>query len=289
MRRIITFTVFFCLIVVNAFCEGPALLPVSLIAHRGLITEVPENSIAALEAAWKAGIHGSEIDVRTSADGVPVLLHDATLDRTTEGAGNVDEKTWDQLENMRLVDSQGQASDQTLPRLEQALEWLEKRPGFSLALDMKQVDHVAVGRMVLEHGLADRVTLSVGGTDRAEMVRAIEDFNPRLKNSLSLGWWWRIEGMPAFAAKGLGVDALFAPEYYFQARGFSEAMEAGAHIAVFLRGKDNLPERLHKAAALGAQAVSSDDPVQLLPLVVPRENVIDNKRKDIAQKVERDN
>ena len=189
-----------------------------------------------------------------------MLLHDATLDRTTQGAGNVDEKTWDQLENMRLVDSQGQASDQTLPSLEQALEWLEKRPGFSLALDMKQVDPVAVGRMVLEHGLADRVTLSVGGTDRAGMVRAIEDFDPRLKTSLSLGWWWRIEGMPAFAAKGLGVDALFAPEYYFPARGFSEALEAGAHVAVFLRGKDNLAERLRNAAALGAQAVSSDDP-----------------------------
>lgn len=63
-------------------------LPVTA-AHRGYSAVSPENSLAAYAAAMKAGAEYVEIDVHTTADGVPVVMHDQTVDRTTDGTGDV--------------------------------------------------------------------------------------------------------------------------------------------------------------------------------------------------------
>ncbi|ERN41106.1 glycerophosphoryl diester phosphodiesterase [Rubidibacter lacunae KORDI 51-2] len=60
-----------------------------LIAHRGYSAIAPENTLAAFKAAVEAGAAGVEFDVRLSADGVPVVLHDPSLERTTDGCGPV--------------------------------------------------------------------------------------------------------------------------------------------------------------------------------------------------------
>lgn len=270
MRRTAT-----CILVLLSIClpvraSGQNLLAVQLIAHRGLAGQAPENSLAALEAAWLAGLHGAEIDVRTSRDGVLVLMHDATLDRTTNGDGAVDQTTWAKMRKLRLRNSKGQAGGQGVPALDRVLAWAVGRPGFRLALDLKQVDPGAVGRLVIKHGLADRVDLYVGGPERAEMIRTIKDFDRRLKVSLALGWLWRVEGVPGLTARAGGVDALFAAEWYFPARGFAEARRAGAEVQVYLWGDKDLPGRLRAAADLGAQVLSCDHPLRLMHLVVPR-------------------
>jgi glycerophosphoryl diester phosphodiesterase len=58
-------------------------------AHRGASAEHPENTLAAFEAALRHGTDGIELDVSLSADGVPVVMHDPTVDRTTDGTGAV--------------------------------------------------------------------------------------------------------------------------------------------------------------------------------------------------------
>ena len=67
---------------------------VKKIAHRGLSLEAPENTIESLRAAAWAGFKYSECDVRWTADGVPVLLHDETIDRTSNGSGRLSEMTF---------------------------------------------------------------------------------------------------------------------------------------------------------------------------------------------------
>ena len=62
-------------------------------AHRGGAALAPENTLAAFDAGLAAGADGIELDVRLSADGVPVLMHDPTLERTTNGSGPVDAHT----------------------------------------------------------------------------------------------------------------------------------------------------------------------------------------------------
>lgn len=60
-----------------------------VIAHRGASADAPENTMTAFEQAVALGVRALEFDVCLSADQVPVVIHDATLDRTTNGAGPV--------------------------------------------------------------------------------------------------------------------------------------------------------------------------------------------------------
>lgn len=70
----------------------------NLIAHRGYSATAPENTLASFQAALEQPIMGVEFDVHLSADGIPVVIHDASVDRTTNGQGKVAEKTLAQLQ-----------------------------------------------------------------------------------------------------------------------------------------------------------------------------------------------
>lgn len=63
--------------------------PVFAVAHRGASAYVPENTVAAFDEAIRLGARAVEFDLRLSADGVPVVIHDETVDRTTSGHGRV--------------------------------------------------------------------------------------------------------------------------------------------------------------------------------------------------------
>ena len=64
-----------------------------LVGHRGAAALAPENTLAGFRAAAASGVTGVEFDVRLSADGVPMVIHDATLERTTSGKGPVAAET----------------------------------------------------------------------------------------------------------------------------------------------------------------------------------------------------
>jgi glycerophosphoryl diester phosphodiesterase len=75
---------------------------IRVIGHRGAGGVAPENTIAGIERAVRAGCHAIEIDVHASADERLVVIHDPTVDRTTGGTGGVEEKT---LEELRRLDA----------------------------------------------------------------------------------------------------------------------------------------------------------------------------------------
>ena len=70
---------FLCLLPLSALQAGPK----QIIAHRGASAERPECTLSAIERALETGATATEVDVRTSRDGQLYILHDATLDRTT--------------------------------------------------------------------------------------------------------------------------------------------------------------------------------------------------------------
>ncbi|GAA2473725.1 glycerophosphodiester phosphodiesterase [Winogradskya humida] len=70
------------------------------VAHRGYSAIAPENTLPALTAGVLAGATFIEFDVRTTADGVPVVIHDRTVDRTTDGSGKVWELTLDEISGL---------------------------------------------------------------------------------------------------------------------------------------------------------------------------------------------
>ena len=94
------------------------------IAHRGAGKLAPENTLAAMRAGYALGYRMVEFDVKLSGDGVPFLLHDDTLDRTTSGRGRADALTWAELSKL---DAGGWHSKpfagEPLPMLKQVAHW----------------------------------------------------------------------------------------------------------------------------------------------------------------------
>ncbi|WP_406542981.1 glycerophosphodiester phosphodiesterase [Clostridium ljungdahlii] len=94
-----------------------------VIAHRGANKFAPENSIPAIDIAGKMGYWGVELDVCSSSDGVLYLLHDPTLNRTTNGRGPITKKSSDEIDELKIDKGANIAQYPNLkvPRFEEAL------------------------------------------------------------------------------------------------------------------------------------------------------------------------
>jgi glycerophosphoryl diester phosphodiesterase len=101
-------------------------MPLEIVAHRGDVEHFPENSLPAIDAAWRRGLRHVEFDVQVSADGVPFLLHDATIDRTTGGTGDARLMAADALERAGL------------PRLDAAATLMQGFPAARAFVEVKR-------------------------------------------------------------------------------------------------------------------------------------------------------
>jgi glycerophosphoryl diester phosphodiesterase len=129
-----------------------------LIAHRGWASRFPENSLEALAAALDAGARFVEFDVQMSADDVPVLMHDATLNRTADVVGCIHDMTWPALASRSVGEPRrlgGSFPDARVPSLAEALGLLRQRPGRQAFVEIKteSLQRFGISR-VLEHCLA---------------------------------------------------------------------------------------------------------------------------------------
>lgn len=102
----------------------------SAVAHRGGGHDAPENTIAAIRAASKNGATGVELDLEFTADGVPVLMHDETVDRTTNGSGPLSKMLFSELRKLDAA-AKHRFSDrfrgEKVPTLQEAVEECIKR------------------------------------------------------------------------------------------------------------------------------------------------------------------
>jgi len=119
-------------------------------AHRGLFdnkSNAPENSLNAIKKAVDAG-YGIEFDVQLSKDDIPVVFHDASLKRVCGVDGNVWEYTLEELQQMRLADS-----DQTIPTFEDVLKVIDGKVPLIIEYKMDRVDTkvCVLGDKVLEN------------------------------------------------------------------------------------------------------------------------------------------
>ncbi|NBD22250.1 DNRLRE domain-containing protein [Paenibacillus glycinis] len=97
---------------------------VLVVAHRGnWLNGMPENGLNSIRASIEEGVDMVELDIRTTSDGVPVLMHDDSVNRTTNGSGNVGSLTLAQIKQLCLRNSNGTISNpcETIPTLEEAM------------------------------------------------------------------------------------------------------------------------------------------------------------------------
>jgi glycerophosphoryl diester phosphodiesterase len=130
------------------------------IAHRGAGRQAPENTLAALRLGLGLGWRGFEVDAKISADGVPFLLHDRTLERTTTEHGRASDRMWAELQTLDAAAwHHSEHAFEPIPSLAQALD-LVWANGASLNIEIKPTpgDETATGRAVAELALARWLT-----------------------------------------------------------------------------------------------------------------------------------
>nr|WP_218779802.1 glycerophosphodiester phosphodiesterase family protein [Hymenobacter crusticola] len=101
--------------------RDPASKQVLVVAHRGDWRNAPENSLLAIEYAIEKGVDVVEIDLKKSKDGVLILMHDQTIDRTTSGKGKPEDYTWAELQQLTLKNPHGAPTRQRIPTFEQCM------------------------------------------------------------------------------------------------------------------------------------------------------------------------
>lgn len=168
------------------------------IAHRGAGKLAPENTLAAFRLGASHGYRAFECDVKLSADGVPFLLHDATLQRTTPEEGVAGDRRWSELSRLDAGGWHSRAyAGEPLPTLEGIARYCI-RNGFALNIEIKPTPghNDETGRVVAEHAAelwADvpvKPLLSSFQPDALAAARAARPELPRalLLDSLREGW-----------------------------------------------------------------------------------------------------
>ena len=120
---------------------NPKATTVLVASHRALHHEHPENSIPAVQAAIDQGVHIVEIDVRVTKDGMPVIMHDQTIDRTTNGHGDIETLTYPELQKLFLL-HKGKSTSDKIPTLEEVLRMTRGKILVDLDMKTDKVDKV---------------------------------------------------------------------------------------------------------------------------------------------------
>ncbi len=111
-----------------------------IIAHRGYSAKYPENTIASIKGGIAAGANGIEFDIYRCASGEIVVMHDATVDRTTDGTGRIDELTLSDLRKLDAGSWKGKRfTGEPVPTLDEVLGVFEKS-GATAVIEVKAMD-----------------------------------------------------------------------------------------------------------------------------------------------------
>src|SRR5580658_10158269 len=128
------------------------------LSHRGEHLERPENTIPAFQEAIRVGADFIEVDVRTTSDGKLVLSHDATVDRCTNGTGQVSAMTFDQLKALDAGIKKGSEYAWTrIPTFDEVLDLARGKIG--IYVDIKNATAQDLVTHITGHGMTDHVVM----------------------------------------------------------------------------------------------------------------------------------
>ncbi|MCL6219539.1 glycerophosphodiester phosphodiesterase family protein [Zunongwangia pacifica] len=155
------------------FNPSPSIILVA--AHRGMHINYPENSIPSVQDAIDHHIDMVEIDVQITKDGIPILMHDETIDRTTTGTGKIRKLTYAEICEFNLVDKQGNETPFSVPSLAEVLVLSKNKILLDLDLKLKTRDLKKVLEVIEEY---DAVNSVVFYESRYYVMRRINKFLP---------------------------------------------------------------------------------------------------------------
>jgi len=227
------------------------------IAHRGAGKLAPENTLAAFRVGAGHGYRAFECDVKLSADGVPFLLHDATLQRTTRERGIASQRPWNELSRIEAGGWHSRAfAGEPIPSFETIAAYC-LRNGFALNIEIKPTPgaEAETGRVVAQEaarlwqGQAVPPLLSSFRPDTLAAAQAAEPALPRalLIDTLRNGWLEE--------AQALGCVAVVANYGLLDAALIGQLHEAGLRALAYTV---NDPATAHWLVACGIDGLITD-------------------------------
>ena len=248
-----------CLAFVAMGQETTAPLPVSkngfvVIAHRGNHQVKPENTLAAIEEAIKAGADYVEIDLRTTKDGHLVLCHDETVDRTTNGKGRVQDLTWEEVSKLAVVSKDGK--EYRIPEFREVLKICKDR--INIYLDFKEADVAETYRQIKAGGMEKQVVVYLNKIEQYTAWRKNEPAIPlmaSLPESINTK-----EDLLALLDK-MQLEVL---DNVKDTAMLTVARENGINVWLDVQGRDENPAKWNEAMRTGIQGVQTDHPEALV-------------------------
>ncbi len=228
---------------------------IAVIAHRGEHLSHPENTLPAFQAAIYAGADFFELDVRTTADGKLVLMHDRTVDRTTDGKGAVRDMTLEQIKRLDAgVKSSPQFTGTRVPTFEQALSLAHGRIG--VYVDCKDLAPAGLVAALTKADMLDKVVIYGG----AGFLKGVLALQPSLKVMPEADNTVTLEKLLA---------GLHPPVIAFDSGDFKDdviAIAKQAHAGIYvdrLYGADDA-EHWQDAIDRGATGIQTNKPAELV-------------------------
>lgn len=224
-----------------------------VIAHRGASAEQPENTLAAFVRAVETGADAIELDVRLSRDGVPVVIHDTTLDRTTDAPGPVSARTADELAVIRVGDTVG------VPTLELVLREIS----LPILLEVKETGaQEAIAGVLLKTNAANRVVVASEHDQALNAFRQAPFLVGASARDILRLWLAPLRGVPDLRCVAYSVPwrhrgVLTVPTRRFLANAHS----LGASVHVWTVDDASLARTLW---ARGANGIVTNDPAGLV-------------------------
>lgn len=224
------------------------------ISHRGEHIRHPENTLPAFAEAVRVGADYIEVDVRTTSDGRLVLMHDSTVDRTTNGHGEVAKMSFDEIRALDAGVRKGSTFAGTkVPTFDEALEFA--RGKINVYVDVKQVSARELVDHIVSHGMDEHVVIYSG-----RISKGIQELNPVLRIMP--------EARDAEFAQKL-VDSLHPKVLAFDAGDFKPeviavAKKAGALVFVDRLGAADTAAAWQEAIDQGADGIQTDHPEELV-------------------------
>ncbi len=235
--------------------------------HRGTIEAgLPENSIAGFESVLQKTPAIFEIDPRYTKDSVAILMHDATLDRTTNGKGKVSDYTWDELRKLKLKDQAGNITRYGINTLDEVIQWAKGKT--ILNLDKKDLPLTATAAILKKYHAYSWVWVTVHNVEQASYYLKQ---NPEQYMSMHIKDQAALE---KFKASGLPYDRMIVyigPELknanqamyqFFNSKGVM-CMISAAPTYDKLNTKAERAEKYKAVFAEGASILESDLPMEV--------------------------
>lgn len=228
-----------------------------IFGHRGASANAPQNTLRAFHLAVEQGAAGIELDVHLTADGQLVVIHDFTVDHTTNGSGAVAEMT---LEQIRMLDAGAWFSEAYqntyVPTLQEVFEMLQGQSWVNVEIKAStQGIEQAVAAAIEQYGMIEKVVIS---SFDPSIVRRFQSLMPQ-----ALTGWLYVEGAgydPHEILRDLHVSAVHPYHEMIDADYMTWARERGYVVNTWTV---NDPQRALLLRDLGVNVIITDHPALL--------------------------